>query len=195
MKHKDEVERLLLEGNSFNNIRKQVGCSTGTISYHANRLGLDRRNSIDLTTLNIDWIAAQSKVDNGLTKTELSAILNISVHCIDKAISQRLLTYKPKIPKRSMLEYLIKDGPYISSFKLKNKLLKEELKEEICECCGLGTNWNNAPISLQLDHVDGDTANNELSNLRIICPNCHSQTETYAGKNKTNTNRKKKKYQ
>lgn len=47
-----------------------------------------------------------------------------------------------------------------------------------CVSCGLGPEWNGKPLTLELDHVDGDRLNNELTNLRLLCPNCHAQTET-----------------
>ena len=52
-----------------------------------------------------------------------------------------------------------------------------------CLWCGLEDSWNGKTISLQLDHIDGDPLNNKLENLRWLCPNCHSQTETFCGKN------------
>ena len=67
----------------------------------------------------------------------------------------------------------------ISSHKLKLKLIKEGIIENKCNECGIIL-WNDKPISLHLDHIDGNRKNNELSNLRLLCPNCHSQTETYA---------------
>lgn len=51
-----------------------------------------------------------------------------------------------------------------------------------CDICG-NTEWQGKPIPLEVDHVDGDSENNILGNLRLICPNCHAQTETYKGKN------------
>lgn len=51
-----------------------------------------------------------------------------------------------------------------------------------CQCCGL-TSWNGKELHLQLHHIDGDGYNNELSNLQLLCPNCHSQTDNYAGRN------------
>lgn len=54
-----------------------------------------------------------------------------------------------------------------------------------CESCS-NTSWNDKPIPLEMDHVDGNSENNNLDNLRIICPNCHAQTDTYKGKNRGN---------
>ena len=47
-----------------------------------------------------------------------------------------------------------------------------------CETC-FNTSWNNLPITLELEHVDGDVNNNETTNLKLLCPNCHSQTPTW----------------
>ncbi len=54
-----------------------------------------------------------------------------------------------------------------------------------CEVCGI-TEWNGKEISFEIDHIDGIHTNNQPSNLRVICPNCHSQTQTYKAKNKGN---------
>ena len=54
-----------------------------------------------------------------------------------------------------------------------------------CEVCGINT-WQNKPIVLDLDHIDGNHLNNSPENLRHICPNCHSQTPTYKNRNKGN---------
>ena len=55
-----------------------------------------------------------------------------------------------------------------------------------CAVCGNDGNYNNMPLALQLDHIDGNAGNNMPDNLRIICPNCHSQTDTFVAKNKGN---------
>lgn len=66
-----------------------------------------------------------------------------------------------------------------------------------CEVCGIN-DWMNKPIKLELDHIDGNADNNTAENLRLICPNCHSQTETYkganAGKNSTRQVMRRKRY-
>lgn len=62
---------------------------------------------------------------------------------------------------------------------------RERLKQERghkCEVCG-PTEWCDKPIPIELDHIDGDCTHNTKDNLRLICPNCHAQTDTYKGKN------------
>lgn len=73
--------------------------------------------------------------------------------------------------------------PNYQTNKLKIRLFAEGLKEKICEICLLES-WNGMPIPLELDHIDGNKKNHLYSNLRILCPNCHAQTDTYRGKNK-----------
>ena len=53
-----------------------------------------------------------------------------------------------------------------------------------CEWCGNTGSWNGRALRLSIDHVDGDYHNNVASNLRFLCPNCHSQTETFAGRSR-----------
>ena len=79
----------------------------------------------------------------------------------------------------------ILDGkhPSYQTYKLKNRMLKEGILVNICSECGI-SEWNGKSISLELDHVDGVRTNHKLENLRLLCPNCHSQTDTYRSKNR-----------
>lgn len=95
---------------------------------------------------------------------------------------------KTKVP----LEAYLSNHKYITSNKLKKKLYDEGLKEPKCEKCGI-VNWEEKPLTLHLDHVNGDSSDNRLDNLQILCPNCHSQTTTYAGRNSNSYYRKKDK--
>ena len=54
-----------------------------------------------------------------------------------------------------------------------------------CNICGCDGNWQDGKISLEIDHIDGDSSNHTLENLRYLCPNCHALTATYRGRNKS----------
>lgn len=85
--------------------------------------------------------------------------------------------------KRSLEFYLQNNCPkIIKSNQLRVRLIKEGFKQHVCEACSR-SEWNGKPIPLELHHRDGNNKNNELSNLELLCPNCHSQTETYGVKN------------
>lgn len=66
---------------------------------------------------------------------------------------------------------------------MRNRILKENLIPYECSKCRI-SEWKGKKLSLHLDHIDGNNWNHELSNLRFLCPNCHSLTDTYTGKNK-----------
>lgn len=72
--------------------------------------------------------------------------------------------------------------PSYQSNKLRIRLLRENVKEHRCEKC-LREEWNDVPIPLELNHIDGNRHNHLYENLEVLCPNCHAQTDTYRGKN------------
>ena len=67
---------------------------------------------------------------------------------------------------------------------IRGYILRNHLIEYQCAFCGNEGEWIGKPIALELDHIDDDNTNNELDNLRFLCPNCHATTSTYRGKNK-----------
>ena len=92
-------------------------------------------------------------------------------------------TTKSYSHRKTALE-IINDSKVISSHSLKERLIEDGIKERKCENCGL-SEWMSKCIPLELHHKDGNHANNNLDNLQILCPNCHAQTDTYKGKNKS----------
>lgn len=84
-------------------------------------------------------------------------------------------------PTRKHVRVYLHKGSFISSHKLKLKLVKDGLKERCCERCGL-KKWMGEPIPIELHHVNGDRFDNRIRNLKLLCPNCHALTDNHAGK-------------
>ena len=87
-------------------------------------------------------------------------------------------------PKRTipLNKVMIKNSTY-SRYHLKIRLIREKLLKNECSICGLLPEWKNKKLVMVLDHINGINNDNELENLRLLCPNCNSQTDTFAGKN------------
>lgn len=84
---------------------------------------------------------------------------------------------------RPLAEILIENGQRGKAQRVKLRLVSEGIKIDICEICGLRPEWNSKSLVLQLDHRNGKCTDWRLENLQILCPNCHSQTSTFAGRN------------
>ena len=130
--------------------------------------------------------------ENSLSMSEAAVKLNLHYNTF-KRYAQLYGCWKPNQSGKGMKKNItantiplqdILDGKYpqYQTFKLKRRLFKEHIKENKCEICGI-TNWNGKPIQMELHHKDGNRTNHKLENLQILCPNCHSQTETFRAKN------------
>ena len=88
---------------------------------------------------------------------------------------------KQRVPQRPLSE-LLREGIPCKSKTLKSRLVRERPLTETCSLCGLEPIWHGKHLQLHLDHINGQHLDNRLENLRLLCPNCHSQTATYAGR-------------
>lgn len=116
----------------------------------------------------------------GSTKILKERINNL--HCSTEHFKLQAYNASASI-RRPIDSILVKNSEYKSIATLKRRLVREGKLPYRCDVCGI-SEWNGLPISLQLDHINGINNDHRLDNLRFICPNCHSQTTTYAGKNR-----------
>lgn len=87
---------------------------------------------------------------------------------------------KPIIPLKKIL---VKNSSF-QSFKLKNRLYAAGLKPRQCEECGWNRISPDGRLPLEIDHINGNSRDNRLKNLKILCPNCHSLKSTHRGRNR-----------
>lgn len=85
--------------------------------------------------------------------------------------------------KQPLEDILVENSSYQNISRLKIRLVNEGVLEYRCALCGNEGRWQGKNLVLQLDHINGIHNDHRLCNLRFLCPNCHSQTDTYAGKN------------
>ena len=89
-------------------------------------------------------------------------------------------TNTPKQQQRSFEDILVVNSTYECTSRLKRRLIKAGLLQEQCNICKCLPLWNGLHLCLELDHINGCRTDNRLENLRILCPNCHSQTSTFS---------------
>lgn len=169
------VERLLVEGHSRAEIARRLRISRSTVTYHARRLGapVDVRGA-----RRYDWGLVQRYYDEGHSVRDCQMHFGFSRQTWSAAVQRGAVVARPHaLP----LEALLVAGTYRARHNLKQRLLRSGIKQNRCERCGLSV-WRGRPLSLALHHVNGDRYDNRVSNLMLLCPNCHSQTSNYAGR-------------
>jgi DNA-binding transcriptional ArsR family regulator len=170
------IERLLDRGLNQAEIAFELGISKPTVSYHARKLGVPRD---ERAARRYDWTAIQQAHDSGLSIRECCAQFGCSRSAWHDAVNAgKLAPRSHMIP----LEELLSNGRRCSRGHLRSRILKAGLKEERCEECGL-SEWRGRPLRVTLHHVNGDAYDNRLENLSFLCPNCHSQTPNFSGRN------------
>ncbi|MGE5636473.1 MAG: helix-turn-helix domain-containing protein [Nocardioidaceae bacterium] len=170
------VATLLAQGIGRAEVARRLGLTKSTVSYHARRLGeeVDSR-----CARRYDWGAVQGYYDLGHSVRECQARFGFSSASWTSAVKRGAITPRPAaLP----LAELLVAATYRGRMNLKARLFQAGLKEQRCERCGIA-DWRGGALSFALHHVNGDRHDNRLENLKILCPNCHSQTATFARRN------------
>lgn len=100
-----------------------------------------------------------------------------------KTMGREYIPPVPKVKKDYSNAAVFSEDSSYPRHRLKDRIIQQELLDHSCQECGLGHVWNSKPIVLQLDHINGVNNDHRLENLRFLCPNCHTQQDTYAAKN------------
>lgn len=173
------VAELLGEGLSQNAVSRRLGLAKSTVAYHARNLG---RPVDERCNRRYDWDAVQRFYDEGHSVAQCQERFGFSRETWNAARKRGDVVPRP-IGKP--IETLLVEGR-TSRHNLKRRLVALGLKDGRCESCGIDS-WLGAPLSLNLHHRNGRGDDNRLVNLALLCPNCHSQTDNFSGRNKRRT--------
>ena len=170
-----EVRQLLESGCSRSATARKLGISKSTVSYHARRLGLQID---DRAARRYDWRVIQSYYDAGHSVRECRKRFGFSSATWSQAVRRGDVIARPmEMPIAKLLVESKNRGH------LKGRLVRAGLLTMRCRECGL-ERWRGRPLALELHHINGDGRDNRLENLTLLCPNCHSQTDSWGGRNR-----------
>lgn len=125
----------------------------------------------------VDWAQIQAYYDEGHTYRECRTRFGFCPLAWHKARQRGEIRSRP--PAMPIDELLVGAR---GRTHVKKRLLHAGLLENRCQECGL-SEWRGKPLSVHIDHINGIPNDHRLENLRMLCPNCHSQTHTYGGRN------------
>lgn len=175
----EDIQRFHDAGHGFVECRRRFGFShTAWVKAikrgqlrSAPALFQDRRRRFD-------WRDVQALYDRGQSYRECQRQFGFSAMAWNKAVARGEI--RPRPLGKSLAE-LLRSGR--SRYNIKRRLLQAGILKNRCSECGL-IEWNGKALVMHIDHINGVRDDHRLENLRMLCPNCHSQTETYGARNR-----------
>ena len=167
---------MLESGASIAEVAETLALAKSTVCYHARQLGY-RANA--KYAKRYDWQAIRRYYDEGHSAAECRERFGFTSSSWCDAIERGDIV--PRSRGMDLQLYLAREDNCRPV--LRKRLLAEGLKRNECERCGINR-WRGKPLCLQLHHINGDGRDNRLENLQLVCPNCHSQTDNYGGRNR-----------
>jgi Zn finger protein HypA/HybF involved in hydrogenase expression len=144
------------------------------------------------TILAIDKINLESHIKQSISILEVSKRLGTSRQTITRLVLLYKIDvshFRPGRNRPTDIDKFLTIGIKIRRGTVKRIVIEHQLIKYECLWCGIGNIWNGVELILELDHINGNPCDNRLENLRFLCPNCHSQTDTNKGKNLRGRNR------
>lgn len=175
-KKRERVAELRSNGMSYAAIARELDMTKPTVAYHARRLGIPANEKF---ARRYDWELVQRAIDDGMSMRQCQERFGFSRDAWGKAVRRGDIVPRDWVMP---IEELLVAGRRTSRSHLKKRLLNSGLKENRCERCGI-SEWQGKPLNMQLHHINGDGLDNRLKNCQLLCANCHSQTDTYGGRN------------
>jgi AraC-like DNA-binding protein len=174
---REKIFALRDQGHSLSQIASILGMAKSTIAWN---LKVGGREVDKRFAQRYDWKKIRDYYEQGHTVSECIEHFGFNKASWAKAYKRGDIVVRPTaIP----LEDVLVEKSTYSRGTLKRRLITEEILKNECIECGQGPEWNDKPLTLVIDHINGVNNDNRLQNLRILCPNCHTQTATFAGRN------------
>jgi 5-methylcytosine-specific restriction endonuclease McrA len=172
---RERVRELRERGWSITVIAAEIGLTKSTVAYHCRRLG---EEPDDRFNRRCDWAEVQRYYDEGHSITECQQRFGFARATWVAAARRGEVVSRPQAMPVELLLVGSRNRTHV-----KGRLISAGLLDaRRCAACGV-SEWLGEPLVLELHHLNGDGKDNRLENLQLLCPNCHSQTETFSGRN------------
>jgi AcrR family transcriptional regulator len=165
-------------GFSYAMISERLGISKSSVAYHCRN---SQRPVDEKAARRYDWAMIRATVEaEQLSMHAAMRRFGFTRDTWAKAVARGAVT---PISRVKPISEILCVHSRADRGQVKRRLLEEGLKASVCEVCEVAT-WMGEPLALHLHHINGDGRDNRLENLQLLCPNCHSQTDTFAGRNR-----------